>query len=302
MSAKRAGGESADPIGKKAKKEEKAGSSEAKASFDFTGKLALISGSTSGIGYAIARQFYESGARVVIHGRSQETIQTTIKRIQEESKGERKGELYAAPGDLSKKEGANAVINATEAIGDLDFLINNVGIFEVVQYEAASDEVWDKHWQTNVMSAVRLSRHFLPGMLKRNRGRIIMVSSETGLRPLTQFCHYSVSKTAMISLARGYAELCKGSNVTVNSLLAGPTWTGGVVEYIQNFAKAKGYREGEEDKAKTQYFKEHEPTSLLQRFLTADEVATPCVYLCTDAAVGTNGHAQRAEGGIVRCL
>eukprot|EP00050_Salpingoeca_kvevrii_P006259 m.288323 g.288323 ORF g.288323 m.288323 type:complete len:286 (+) comp11949_c0_seq1:72-929(+) len=275
-------------------------SSSGNVKFDYTGQLVLVTGSTGGIGRAIAEGFFAAGATVCINGRSEESVSTAIDEIKQAQSSSSKGKLVAAAGDVSTPDGASCVCAVVDELGDLDVLVNNVGIFKVKGFDEADDAMWDLHWQVNVMSAVRLSRHYLSKMLKRNSGRILQISSETGWRPLTQFLHYSVSKTALISLARGLAELCKGTAVTVNSVLAGPTWTPGVSDYIDGFAEERGIES--RDSAIREYFSTSEPTSLLQRFIDPPEIAAACLFLASTEAAAINGHAQRVEGGIIRSI
>lgn len=182
-------------------------------------------------------------------------------------------------------------------IGEVDILVNNAGIFSVEDFFKLSDEEWHRYYQTNVMSLVRLCRGLMPGMLERDRGCVINVSSEAAVKPLPQMIHYSMTKTAMLSISRGLAELTKGTAVRVNSLLPGPTWTGGVEAYFKGLAEQES-RPLEE--ILSGYFQEHEPTSLIQRFAQVDEIAGAAVFLATNGAV--NGSSLRVEGGIIRSL
>lgn len=250
--------------------------------------LTFISGSTQGIGLAIARTFVANGAKVIVHGRTeQKSLQAA----------EAAGASAAAWGDLSSGEGADKVLAQLAQMGEVDVLINNAGIFSVEDFFSMPDEEWHRYYQTNVMSLVRLCRALMPGMLERDRGCIVNVSSEAAVKPLPQMIHYSMTKTAMLSISRGLAELTKGSSVRVNSLLPGPTWTGGVEEYFEGLAK-------QENRALKEvlgnYFQEHEPTSLIQRFAQVDEVADAALFLAKNGAV--NGSALRVEGGIIRAL
>ncbi len=251
-------------------------------------KTTLITGSTKGIGRAIAEAFVAEGARVVVHGRSADDTEATRQAL---------GAFGAVAGDLASAEGSREVLSQLEGYGPVEILINNAGIFSVEDYFAIPDEEWLRYFQTNVMSAVRLSRALLPGMLDRGQGRIINVASEAAIKPLPQMIQYSLTKSALLSLSRGLAELTKGTQVTVNSLLPGPTWTEGVKAYIEGLAKA----ESKSIEATIEnYFKEHEPSSLIQRFVTVDEVAEAAVFLAGNGAV--NGSALRAEGGIIRAI
>lgn len=195
-------------------------------------------------------------------------------------------------------EGAAALIKRVEAVGaPLDVLICNVGLYGVKPFEAITDEEWVRYHDVNVLSCVRLARHFMPGMLARNWGRIVFVSSEVAERPLPHMVAYSVSKAAQVNLARGLAELTKGTGVTVNSVLPGPTWTEGVEEYMRQFAVSKGQTLEE---ACADYFKGNETTSLLQRYILPAEVANTTLFIGSHLGAAINGHAQRVEGGIIR--
>ncbi len=251
-------------------------------------KTTLITGSTKGIGRAIAEAFVAEGARVVVHGRSADDAEVTRQTL---------GAFGAVAGDLASAEGSREVLSQLEGYSPVEILINNAGVFSVEDFFAIPDEEWLRYFQTNVMSAVRLSRALLPAMLERDQGRVLNVASEAAIKPLPQMIHYSLTKSALISLSRGLAELTKGTQVTVNSLLPGPTWTEGVKAYVEGLAEAEGKPI---DAVIENYFKEHEPTSLIQRFITVEEVAHAAVFLAGNSAV--NGSALRAEGGIIRTI
>ena len=250
--------------------------------------VTLVTGSTKGIGHAIAAAFVRQGARVIVHGRDPEQVQHTCDEL---------GALAGVSGDLGTASGCQHVLDQLDQLAEVEILVNNAGIFSVEDFFSIDDEEWLRYFQVNVMSAVRLCRALMPSMLERDKGRIINVASEAGVKPLPQMIHYSMTKTALIVLSRGLAELTKGSAVTVNSLLPGPTWTAGVEEYFAGLAK-------EESKPLQtlidSYFQEHEPTSLIQRFVQVEEVADATVFLASNGAV--NGSALRVEGGIIRSL
>jgi NAD(P)-dependent dehydrogenase (short-subunit alcohol dehydrogenase family) len=252
------------------------------------GKLTLVTGSTKGIGRAIAEAFVEQGARVVVHGRN---------RDEAKQLGEAIGAHSSVYGDLGTAADCSSVIEQLADIGSVEILINNAGIFGVHDFFEIDDEEWLRYFQVNIMSAVRLCRALMPSMLENDWGRIINVSSESAIKPLPQMIHYSMTKTSVVSLARGMAELTKGTQVTVNSILPGPTWTDGVEEYFEGLAKDEGKPAAE---LIEKYFSEHEPTSLIQRFVDVKEVAQSVVFLATNGAV--NGSAQRVEGGIIRSI
>ncbi len=251
-------------------------------------KMTLITGSTKGIGAAIASAFVDKQAQVVVHGRDREEAQAVKESI---------GACSSVYGDLGTAEGCNAVLEQLSKLGAIDILVNNAGIFGPEDFFRISDEEWLRYFQVNIMSSVRLCRALMPSMLDNNWGRIINVASEAAIKPLPQMIHYSMTKTALVSVARGLAELTKGSRVTVNSVLPGPTWTSGVEAYFDGLAVEEGKPAQE---LIENYFAEHEPTSLIQRFITVEEVAQATVFLAMNGAV--NGSAQRVEGGIVRSI
>jgi NAD(P)-dependent dehydrogenase (short-subunit alcohol dehydrogenase family) len=251
-------------------------------------RIILVTGSTKGIGKAIAEAFVDKKARVVVHGRTPEEVKKTQSSI---------GAYASVVGDLGTAEGCNGVIEQLGKFDPVEVLINNAGIFGVEDFFEIDDEEWLRYFQVNIMSAVRLCRALMPSMLKNNWGRIINVGSEAAIKPLPQMIHYSMTKTALVSLSRGMAELTKSSSVTVNSLLPGPTWTAGVESYFEGLASEAGKPAQE---LIDNYFAEHEPNSLIQRFIDVKEVAHAAVFLATNAAV--NGSAQRVEGGVVRSI
>ncbi|KAL6062136.1 SDR family oxidoreductase [Balamuthia mandrillaris] len=278
----------------------------------FDGKLVLVTGSTAGIGRAIAKKLAQLGANVIINGRSAERIQKTIEELTAELGGASnlRGSFHSAPFDfgLKAKEGSKEEDDSTKRVVELvekeigaplDVLVNNVGIFESKPFTEISDEEWLHFFNVNILSGVRLARAFLPKMLERNSGNIVFVSSEAGFAPKGFMVHYSTTKTAQLGLARALAELTKGTKVRVNTVLPGPTWTEGVKEYIVGMAKEKGKTEEEVSKG---YFEEVEPTSLIQRFIEPEEVANIVAFLASDAASVLNGASVRSEGGILRYL
>lgn len=256
--------------------------------FDVEEKITLITGSTKGIGKAIAELFVEQKAKVIIHGRSREEAEKVCSAI---------GAYAFVDGDIGTEEGSDSIIQQITLLGDVEILVNNAGIFGAQDFFESSDEDWLRYYQVNVMSVVRLCRALMPSMLKKNSGRIINVSSESAIKPLPQMIHYSMTKMAVVSVARGLAELTKGSNVTVNSVLPGPTWTSGVEAYFDGLAAEEGKPAKE---LIENYFAEHEPTSLIQRFVDVKEVASAVLFLASNSAV--NGSAQRVEGGIIRSI
>ncbi|MCA1054965.1 SDR family oxidoreductase [Rossellomorea aquimaris] len=254
-------------------------------------KLVLVTGSTSGIGKATAVSFLKEGAKVIINGRSEENVTKVVEELST------MGTVYGIRADVSIKEETDDLISKIDEIGDLDALVNNTGVFTVKPFTEVTDEEWLEYYQINVMSAVRLSRAFLPKMMERNQGRIINIASEAGIKPYPELIPYGVSKTALITLSRGLAEVAKGTNVTVNSVLPGPTWTEGFGTFITDLAKENGQ---ELDAFITDYFKKDQPTSLIQRYATVEEVADTIVFLASEKASAINGAAQKVEGGIIQ--
>ena len=260
---------------------------------DLSGKTALVTGSTAGIGYAIAKGLADSGANVVLNGRSQAKLDAAVAKLAEAVVGAKVGGIAA---DVSTAAGCKALV---AALPEADVLINNAGIFEPKDFFEIPDEDWARFFEVNVMSGVRLSRAYMQGMLKRNWGRIVFISSESGLNIPKEMIHYGVTKTAQIALARGLAELTRGTAVTVNSVLPGPTLSEGVETFVKSLATQNGQSEAE---AAANFVKQHRPTSLLQRFASVDEIANMVVYVASKEASATNGAALRAEGGIVNSI
>ena len=254
-------------------------------------KLVLITGSGSGIGKATAEVYLGEGARVIVHALTEEETAACVGDLSS------KGDVIGKAGDLTRLDDAEALSAFAKEQGDVDILVNNVGVFSVKPFADLTDDDWMTYFNINIMSAVRMSRVFLPAMLARNTGAIINMASEAGVKPLPQMVHYSVTKTAMLGLTRGMAELTKGTGVRVNSILPGPTWTEGVEAYFDGLAEQKD--EPLEDIIDN-YFKSDEPTSLIQRFVQPDEVARMIVTI--SASTASNGAAHRIEGGIVRSI
>ena len=255
------------------------------------GKKALITGSTAGIGFAIAERLAQEGAVVVVNGRTQERVDEAIQNIQQA-----KGEVMGAAADLSSAEGVQSVL---EAHPELDILINNVSIFDPKPFGDISDDEWLDFFQLNVMSGVRLSRHYLPKMKEQGWGRIIFISSESAIHIPAEMIHYGVTKTAEIAVARGLAETTVETGVTVNSVLPGPTRSEGVETFISKMAQDQGVSW---DEMERQFFETERPTSLLKRFIETDEVANLVAYVCSPLASATNGAALRVDGGVVRAV
>jgi NAD(P)-dependent dehydrogenase (short-subunit alcohol dehydrogenase family) len=255
------------------------------------GKTVLVTGSTAGIGFAAARGFAAEGASVVVNGRTQQRADAAIAEIRKEHAG---ADLQSIASDVSTAAGCAKIV---QALPQVDILVNNMGIFEPKPFEKIPDEDWLRFFEANVMSGVRLSRHYLAGMRERNWGRILFVSSESAVQIPAEMIHYGMTKTAQVAVARGIAETVAGTEITVNSVLAGPTRSEGVETFIERL----GGR-GDSAAFEAEFFKSVRPTSLLKRFETIDEVANMIVYLASAAASGTNGSAVRVDGGVVRAI
>jgi NAD(P)-dependent dehydrogenase (short-subunit alcohol dehydrogenase family) len=260
---------------------------------DLTGKTALVTGSTAGIGHAIARGLAATGAEVVVNGRSQPKVDAAIAAIIKAVPG---AKVKGVAADVSTMAGCEALV---AAVRDVDILINNAGIFEPKGFFDISDADWSRFFEVNVMSGVRLSRAYMQGMLTRNWGRIVFISSESGLNIPKEMIHYGMTKTAQLSVARGLAELTKGTAVTVNSVLPGPTMSEGVETFIKDLAKHNGQSE---DDAAANFVKQNRPTSLIQRIASVDEIANMVVYVSSKQSSATNGASLRVEGGIVQTI
>jgi NAD(P)-dependent dehydrogenase (short-subunit alcohol dehydrogenase family) len=260
---------------------------------DLTGKTALVTGSTSGIGHAVAKGLAAAGATVVVNGRTQGKVDAAVAAITKVIPG---AKVRGIAADVSTAAGCNAL---AAALPEADILINNAGIFEPKGFFDIPDEDWTRFFEVNLMSGVRLSRAYMPGMLKRNWGRIIFISSESALNIPKEMIHYGVTKTSQLALSRGLAEMTRGTAVTVNSVLPGPTMSEGVETFVKDIAKQNGQSVEE---AASQFVKQFRPTSLLQRFASVEEIANMVVYISSKEASATNGAALRAEGGIVQTI
>ena len=249
-------------------------------------KTALVTGSTKGIGFSIARALAAEGARVILNGRSQSSADAAARQIGSAARG------IAA--DVSTAAGCAALIAQA---GHVDILINNAGIFEPKPFAEIPDADWERFYQVNVMSGVRLTRALFPGMLQRNWGRVIFVSSESGVQIPEEMIHYGMTKAAEIALVNGLARLTRGSAVTVNAVLPGPTASEGVTDFVGALAADAKQTPGEFEK---EFFRNVRPTSLLQRFANVDEIAHMVTFLCSPLASATNGAAMRVDGGVLR--
>ncbi|GAA4913531.1 SDR family oxidoreductase [Mucilaginibacter defluvii] len=257
------------------------------------GKTALVSGSTQGIGYAIAKRLLTEGARVIINGRNQQKLDDAVAKLKQEVPG---ADVSGVAADFASANDVDALL---AAVDEVDILVNNAGIFEPKPFEQISDEEWLRFFEVNVLSGVRLSRHYFPKMLKKDWGRVIFISSESGINVAEEMIHYSTTKTAQLTISRGLAELTKGTNVTVNAVLPGPTRSEGVNEFVSQLAQGQGVTL---EDAERDFFKTARPTSLIQRFASVDEIANLVAYVASPLSAATNGSALRADGGVAKLI
>jgi NAD(P)-dependent dehydrogenase (short-subunit alcohol dehydrogenase family) len=255
------------------------------------GKKVLVTGSTAGIGFATARVLAAEEAAVIVNGRGQPRVDAAIAEIR---KLHPRANVSGIASDVSNAAGCAKLI---KALADVDILINNMGIFEPIPFEKIPDEDWMRLFEANVMSGVRLSRHYLSGMREKNWGRILFVSSESAVQIPAEMIHYGMTKTAQVAVARGIAETVAGTGITVNSVLAGPTRSEGVETFIAQLGAG-----GDTAAFEAEFFKTIRPSSLLKRFATIDEVASMIVYLSSPLASATTGAAIRVDGGVVRAI
>lgn len=255
------------------------------------GKRALVSGSSAGIGLAIAQSLAVEGADVVVNGRSKERVEAAAKRIRASGA---KGEVSVSATDLGTKAGVDALL---QQVPEVDILVNNLGMYVPKSFEDITDEDWLKIFEVNVLSGIRLSRAYLPGMKKKNWGRIIFISSESGINIPVEMIHYGVTKTAQLAVSRGLAETTAGTGVTVNAVLPGPTKSEGVEQFVEDMART---RKTDAASVEKEFFKTVRPSSLLKRFATPEEVAAMVTYVASPLSSATNGAALRVDGGVVR--
>jgi NAD(P)-dependent dehydrogenase (short-subunit alcohol dehydrogenase family) len=261
--------------------------------FKLNAKRALVTGSTAGIGFATARALAGEGACVTLNGRTEARVGQAVSRLKKELSG---AAVNGVAADLSGLDGCRKLI---AELPDVDILVNNLGIFEPKPFEQITDEDWLRFFETNVLSGIRLARHFLQGMRARNWGRIVFISSESGLQIPAEMIHYGMTKTAQLAVARGLAESLAGTGVTVNSVLPGPTASEGVGEFVARMAAEQGTDAAAVER---EFFKTARPSSLLQRFATPEEVAAMIAYVCSARASATTGAALRVDGGVVRAI
>jgi NAD(P)-dependent dehydrogenase (short-subunit alcohol dehydrogenase family) len=256
-----------------------------------SGKRALVTGSTAGIGHAIASLLAVEGAAVTVNGRTKGRVADAVRSIQEVAP---QAAVTGVAADLGSKEGCDELARAAPQI---DILVNNVAIFEPKPFEEIPDGDWLRFFETNVMSGVRLARHYLQSMREANWGRILFISSESGVQIPVEMIHYGMTKTAQIAVARGLAEATAGTGITVNSLLPGPTRSEGAGAFLDKIARERGVDPATVER---EFFEKVRPSSLIQRFATIEEVAAMAVYLCSPLASATTGSPVRVDGGVVR--
>lgn len=257
------------------------------------GKTALVTGSTAGIGFAIAAELAREGAAVVINGRRQAGVDAAIDRLRQQVPGAR---ISGVAADLASAAGCAALFAACP---QADIVVNNLGIFDPAPFEAIADSEWQRFFDTNVMSGVRVSRHYLPAMKAANWGRIVFISSESGINTPGEMVHYGMTKSAQLAVSRGLAQSCAGTGVTVNAVLPGPTRSEGVAEFFGKLAAEQGIPLAEMER---RFFAEGRPTSILKRMIDPAEVAALVAYVCSARASATTGAALRVEGGVVSTM
>jgi NAD(P)-dependent dehydrogenase (short-subunit alcohol dehydrogenase family) len=251
------------------------------------GKTALVTGSTAGIGLAIATLLAKEGAAVIVNGRTQGRVDKAVRTS---------GAVHGIAADLGTEAGVQSVITRFPSA---DILVNNLGIFEPKPFELIPDDDWRRFFEVNVLSGVRLSRHYIGPMKQQNWGRVVFISSESGLQIPVEMIHYGMTKTAQLAISRGLAETTAGTAVTVNAVLPGPTESEGVVGFVNKLAAEKGVKRQELEK---EFFEKARPSSILQRFATPEEVAAVVAFICSPLASAINGAAIRADGGVVRSI
>ncbi len=257
------------------------------------GKRALITGSTAGIGYAIAEALLKEGASVIVNGRTTERVAGATAKLRS---GTSRGEIHGLAADLGS---ASGVEQAVRQFADVDILVNNLGIFEPKAFEQISDRDWLRFFEVNVLSGVRLSRHYLPRMKSKGWGRIIFISSESALQIPSEMIHYGMTKTAQLSVARGLAQMTTGTDVTVNAVLPGPTASEGVTEFVTQVASSKGATREQFEK---DFFEHMRPSSILKRFEKPDEIGAVVAFVASPLSSAINGAAIRADGGVVASI
>ncbi len=261
--------------------------------FGLGGKRAVVSGSTAGIGFAIASALAAEGAAVTVNGRTQKRVDEAVAKLRAQHPN---AKVAGVAADLATDAGMAALLAACPAA---EVLVNNLGIFEPKPFLEISDADWRRFFEVNVLSGVRLTRAYLPAMVAQRWGRVVFVSSESGLQIPPEMIQYGVTKTAQIALARGIAESVAGTGVTVNSVLPGPTASEGVGAFVAELARAKNQSPKD---VEADFFRDMRPSSLIKRFATVEEVASMVTYVCSDRASATTGAALRVDGGVVRAI
>lgn len=254
-------------------------------------KIALITGSTQGIGFATAKKLCEEGVNVIINGRNENKVNSAVMKLKAQFNNVK---IIGITADLKDNEGCNKLISQ---VGHIDILINNLGIFEPKEFKDITEEEWLHMFNVNVMSGVRLAQHYLSRMIEQNWGRIIFISSESAIQIPKEMIHYGMTKTAQISVSRGIAELTRGTNVTSNAIIVGPSKSEGVVQFMEDFAKQNNQSFKEIEK---EFFKNIRPTSLIQRFAEVEEDANMIVYTASSLSSATNGAILRVDGGVIQ--
>lgn len=257
------------------------------------GKRALVTGSTAGIGYAIAEALAREGTQVTVNGRTQKRVEQAVASMRAALPA---ASVEGLTADLGTADGVRAAVGQ---LPEVDILVNNMGIFDPKPFEEIPDDEWFRFFEVNVMSGVRLSRHYLPGMKKRNWGRIVFISSESGVQIPVEMIHYGMTKTAQLAISRGLAETTAGTGVTVNAVLPGPTASEGVNEFVERMATASKQTTTQLEK---EFFRSVRPSSLLKRFARTEEVANLVAFVCSPLSSATNGAALRVDGGVVRSI
>ena len=258
-----------------------------------SGKRALITGSTAGIGFAIARELAKEGAKVVLNGRRPQQVAEAVARLHQQVPG---ASVEGVAADLATAAGCDALVAACP---QADILVNNLGIFDPVPFEDIPDADWQRFFDVNVMSGVRLSRHYLPQMKAANWGRIVFISSESGVNPPSEMVHYGMTKAAQLSISRGLAQTTTGTGVTVNAVLPGPTRSEGVGEFFGKLAAEQGISQ---DEMEQRFFAEGRPSSINKRLADPAEVAALVAYVCSARSSATNGAALRVDGGVISSM
>ena len=260
---------------------------------DLTGKRALVTGSTAGIGFAIARSLAESGAGVIVNGRSEDRVSGAVLKIKSEFPV---ADVSGVAADLGTSEGAESLFRE---VADVDILVNNLGIFEPKPFFEITDSDWQKFFDVNVMSGVRMARRFTPGMVERKWGRVIFIASESAIQIPVEMVHYGMTKTAQLAVSRGLAETVAGTGVTVNTVLPGPTWSEGVEVFVQGMVSDPGK---DFESIEKEFFTTARPGSLINRFATPEEIANLVTYIASPLSSATTGAALRADGGVANFI